>query len=585
MPPQHHIIGRTIVDLDTGPLADVWSLQEDVNQLVQQEMLPQLEILFDRLSEPDRTLRLDRVVLDVGHVAPKSLPQDWVPRLLAQLEQVLRDRIGGYSDGGVDESPPILRERTEAHWEVLQFFLQYGRLPWWQTSGSWSATVARWQQAVAEPVSRWVEQVRQVLGTSPIARQRFAVQLPEPLQESLLLQLQPAWSDWPLLRSQIQQLLQALDWGDRSRRDLERQAVQLLLAEIVPNRPVSSLLPAVSWARAWMEQVVREGRSQWFPSASAETEPIEPLTSPDRRLHQQLLAAIADFSPVQRSLWLEAIAHSLPAIASTPTEPSETEARSAPEPRTDADSPLSPAAQPASSPEPVSGDGATPDAVQGVSPESDPVAETAGSPPRERSADSEPLPSQLTTGDRASASPLNAAPSALSPEEERAGIYIPQAGLVLLHPFLKIYFEAIDLLADSQFRDESARQTAVYLMHWLATGDPAGAEVDLVLPKLLCNWPLNDPIAPIALPAAALEEGEHLLQVAIDRWGALKSASPDGLRQGFLQRQGKLTRTSSHDWQLHVEQTSLDILLARLPWGLSMVKLPWMDCLLTVEWS
>ena len=183
-------------------------------------------------------------------------------------------------------------------------------------------------------------------------------------------------------------------------------------------------------------------------------------------------------------------------------------------------------------------------------------------------------------GDRSPVSPS----SDLSPEEERAGIYVNHAGLVLLHPFLQIYFDDIGLLAGNAFRDEYAQQTAIYLLHYLASGTIDAPEYALVLPKLLCNWPLNQTAICGDIPPRALTEGEHLLQVAIDHWQVLKSTSPDGLREGFLQRDGKLTRTDS-GWKLRVEQKAMDILLSRLPWGLSMVTLSWMEALLTVEWT
>jgi hypothetical protein len=38
-------------------------------------------------------------------------------------------------------------------------------------------------------------------------------------------------------------------------------------------------------------------------------------------------------------------------------------------------------------------------------------------------------------------------------------------------------------------------------------------------------------------------------------------------------------------WRLQVEQKAIDILLGSLPWGLNVVKLPWMESMLMVEWS
>ena len=79
-----------------------------------------------------------------------------------------------------------------------------------------------------------------------------------------------------------------------------------------------------------------------------------------------------------------------------------------------------------------------------------------------------------------------------------------QAGLVLLHPFLRIYFDAVGLLEGESFRDESAQQTAIYLLYYLATKQTDAPEYELVLPKLLCGWPLNEPVARgLDLPEAA----------------------------------------------------------------------------------
>lgn len=62
-----------------------------------------------------------------------------------------------------------------------------------------------------------------------------------------------------------------------------------------------------------------------------------------------------------------------------------------------------------------------------------------------------------------------------------------------------------------------------------------------------------------------LPDIHSLLQTVIDYWEVLKSTSPDGLREGFLQRQGKLTRSGDRNWKLQVEQQAIDILLGSLP--------------------
>ena len=76
---------------------------------------------------------------------------------------------------------------------------------------------------------------------------------------------------------------------------------------------------------------------------------------------------------------------------------------------------------------------------------------------------------------------------------------------------------------------------------------------------------------------------DDLLQAVLSHWKALGSTTPDGLREGFLKRNGKLTHRSD-GWLLQVEAKTLDILLDRLPWGFSMIRLGWMREMLFVEW-
>lgn len=163
--------------------------------------------------------------------------------------------------------------------------------------------------------------------------------------------------------------------------------------------------------------------------------------------------------------------------------------------------------------------------------------------------------------------------------------YIPHAGIILLHPFLSTFFQKLELTKGSEFTDLWQHQKAILLLHFLATGEEKGTEFDLVLPKHLCGWPLNLPIDhTIDINPEEMAEGENLLRAVIDHWGALGSTSIDGLREGFLQREGKL-ENKQNGWLLRVEQKTMDILLDRLPWNLSLIKLPWMEDMLKVEWK
>ncbi len=163
-------------------------------------------------------------------------------------------------------------------------------------------------------------------------------------------------------------------------------------------------------------------------------------------------------------------------------------------------------------------------------------------------------------------------------------IFVQNAGQVLMHPFLHQLFRSIDLVSEGRFRTSYDQQKALYLLHYLATGRLVAEEYELVVPKLLCNLPLGEPVMKnIELMPGEIEQCDHMLGSLVEHWAVLKSTSIDGLREGFLLRNGKLSRKNDQ-FIVHVESSTIDVLLDRLPWNLSMIKLPWMDELLRVDW-
>lgn len=156
------------------------------------------------------------------------------------------------------------------------------------------------------------------------------------------------------------------------------------------------------------------------------------------------------------------------------------------------------------------------------------------------------------------------------------------AGLVILHPFLPRFFTALGVADGDELFDPSR---ALCLLHHLATGELTAPEHQLTLAKVLCDVPLDEPVeADVALTAAEAAEANTLLGAAIRHWASLRGSAPDGLRGEFLSRPGMLTADLDGGWLLQVESRTSDILLDQLPWGISMVQLPWMSRLLRVEW-
>ena len=62
----------------------------------------------------------------------------------------------------------------------------------------------------------------------------------------------------------------------------------------------------------------------------------------------------------------------------------------------------------------------------------------------------------------------------------------------------------------------------------------------------------------------------------IAHWRVLGRTSLDGLREGFIARSGKLA-VRQDGWLVAVEKKAQDILLGKLPWGISVIQLPWLQ--------
>jgi hypothetical protein len=182
---------------------------------------------------------------------------------------------------------------------------------------------------------------------------------------------------------------------------------------------------------------------------------------------------------------------------------------------------------------------------------------------------------------QSTAAPSYASTKTFSESEE---IYIHNAGLVLLWPFLSRFFAELGLVQAGQFIDTQAATRGVLLLQYLV--EPAFAIPEHLLPlnKILCGLDLAIPIdANLDISEPEQSECHDLLLATIARWSALKNTTVDGLRQAFLQRPGILIPEHGQ-WQLKVEHATFDILLDRLPWSIRVIKLPWMEDLLYVEW-
>ena len=163
-------------------------------------------------------------------------------------------------------------------------------------------------------------------------------------------------------------------------------------------------------------------------------------------------------------------------------------------------------------------------------------------------------------------------------------MYINNAGVVIILPFLTSLFERLGFVNGDGFVNDVRRKEAIMIIQYIVTGAEKCYENDIPFNKILCDFPLEEPVdTNIDIVKSKFEICDELVDHVIARWSALKTITPDGFRKTFLQRDGIL-RNRNGAWMVHIEKESFDVLLDRLPWAISIIRLPWLKSLIYVDW-
>lgn len=174
--------------------------------------------------------------------------------------------------------------------------------------------------------------------------------------------------------------------------------------------------------------------------------------------------------------------------------------------------------------------------------------------------------------------------SPLKKIRENTFIEINNAGVIILWPYLEMFFKELDLVKNKTFIDEPSRWKAVQLLHYLAFGSEVSEEHEWALNKVLCGMQTSDFVPEeFELSNEEREECNNLLKSVVRNWKALKNTSAEGLQQAFLQRNG-LLKNDPDGYLIEIERTAIDVLLDKLSWSISIIKLPWNKGLIHIKW-
>ncbi|MGL4599573.1 MAG: contractile injection system tape measure protein [Bacteroidia bacterium] len=168
-----------------------------------------------------------------------------------------------------------------------------------------------------------------------------------------------------------------------------------------------------------------------------------------------------------------------------------------------------------------------------------------------------------------------------------SGIYIDNAGLVLLAHYLPTLFLNLGYVDKNKlFISEAFRERAALLLHHLVWGEDAFPveEHRLLLNKLFCGFlPESSLPTTLLLTNQESELSVDLLKTVISRWETIKRSSVGVFQKTFLQHEGRLTKVDE-GWELHIERTGFDVIIDKLPWGISISKFGWSESVIYTTW-
>jgi hypothetical protein len=169
--------------------------------------------------------------------------------------------------------------------------------------------------------------------------------------------------------------------------------------------------------------------------------------------------------------------------------------------------------------------------------------------------------------------------------EPGSSIYINNAGLILIWPFLSTLFNKLGLLNGKLFMDDTSLQKAILITQYVIFEDSANEESNLVLNKILCG------VAPDFFVDTEIELNEReksiaksVLKAVTGNWEQLNKTSIVALRETFLKREGIIQRVEDN-YKLIVEKKPFDMLLRTIPWNITMIQNSFMSFRLIVEWE
>ncbi|MCB0207859.1 MAG: hypothetical protein KDJ52_00935 [Anaerolineae bacterium] len=630
MSEQKHIIKRQIIELQVQGTKEGQQLQAEVSRIYRQRIVPLIDQYCTALSETDRIHRIESLEIDLGYIDPLNLEKDFVAKVGPALYQALTEQIRQQEQEAKrqEQSP-----KAASQLELFAFFARTGSLPWWADTAQpqlLNDCLHHLIETAPAPLRHLMREL--VQEQAPLQRivYHYADELLANLANLLLPTHQQARSyDPPALIEILQKtrtatgkqptqlrhstwiaILHVAGWQEEQFGRPE-PFYQAILRRIAAERGISyrALLDDIY-------QVLQAGQANIHSAFKHTLETLywgHPGTEANINAPHSaqtsgassadLLAALRALAPRLptsiRAEWLVVLKELKSDETAPETLPLEMRQRFLRLLRAD----------PVSHSQPLTVNRDWLSELRALAPAAGLAPETVSELIRLlATVVSEPVISPTIADETPEAQVSEGAltdlltrwlsealeePASLRPVTKKTvdlgfseanEVYISNAGLVILWPFLTHFFSRLDFLDKKQFKDAAATQRAAGLLQHIATEADTFPEYLLPLNKVLCGLELTEvfDFGPPLLETET-EECADLLRAVIEQAPILRNMSVPGFRGTFLLRHGVL---SSRDgaWLLRVERETYDVVLDRFPWSWEWVKLPWMTAPLRVEW-
>jgi hypothetical protein len=606
---QRHIVRRQLIELEMPARMNRVEIQNRVAQLFYDRLLPVIDKFLSQKSDPERTDSIETLEIDLGRLHISRLEEDLLDRIEEELQSKLNPIMKDLEAAAAAEKK--LKPRNGSDIELIIFFLQTGSFPWWAVDSSGTALEQAFEKVAKREPSRLRTVLNSLLRDDEIL-QRCVYACSEKMLERIVEICLPGevtrlsnakkdistslgsfWSKPPLrqiwwycvIRSMVvpsseakknivpgivQLFVNLAGLSQQEIQLMEDSGVQLPENSSHSNNELEVQLETEIVTELSAQLDIVEGAIltiSFFFSNERMEQIIEHLKNVEGTIQQ---TEAQEKATIRFDSWKKALKELfvIQKIIATQENPDH--------PLTEKEIQKQEAAI-------ING---IQRIEQALTRKVSEINTTNNREERTSPMARDRMPARLKKLWQRQTKKAKLSKKLYDPFSDSDKVYVQNAGLVLLWPYLNRFFINMELADDKAFINEDAAERACLILQYLVEGNTEDIfEAQLPLNKIICGLDLNQPVnTQLVLDADEQEVADGLLEAVIQNAPLWKNLSPDSFRQAYLRREGILGTRDGH-WLLQVKRETYDVMLDRLPWTIQVVKLPWMEQLIFVEWQ